>query len=200
MSKCPIVPPTKLIREHVNDEPHNQRKFGLVDVDSFKWSLLPLQLTKFSFVASDMNTQLFYLMEDFHGGSDGRVWLYATQSGKIGVMKLSARSDFTRETEAWINVWKVPFVRVMRILNFNSLLMPYAFHSGFVQGNIKFRPFGFWNRDEFTYADYNNSEVDAEFDLDCIRYYSENFGRPRRKLCRKWLKLDMCTETCVGDM
>jgi hypothetical protein len=167
MVNSPIDPPTQLIRHSIN-----QRKFGFVNRESFKWSLLPLTLTHFNFDTSRSDTSNFYLLEDFHGGADGRVWLCATQKGKLGVMKLSATSEFTHEKEVWTDVWQVSSVRTLQILGCNALLMPYAFHGGFVEGKLKFRPFGFWNRDNFELEDYNNLEVSAVFDLDCIAVYT----------------------------
>jgi hypothetical protein len=176
MVNSPIDSPTNLIRHSssTTSSSSNQRKFGFVDSESFKWSLLPPTLTKFTYRNSRIDTRHFYLLEDFLGGADGRVWLCATKSGHLGVVKFSSTSHFCHEMEVWQQAWNVPYVRTLQLLSCNALLMPYAFHGGFVNGEIKFRPFGFWHRDDFTDEDYNNVEVDAEFDLDRIACYTMN--------------------------
>jgi hypothetical protein len=41
----------------------------------------------------DKKTSLYYLLEDYHGGADGRVWLACNSSGKLLVLKLSKENQ-----------------------------------------------------------------------------------------------------------
>ena len=170
MAMCPVCPPTSLLRNASEADP---RRFAQVDAASFKWCSLPPKWSEdlLSYDSISTTTKKFYLIEDFHGGADGRVWLSITESGKVGVLKLSSETNFANELQVWNDVWKVG-ARVLKIIDCNALLMPFAFRGRIIEGQVKFIPFGVHGNNDFGLEKYNSSEVKASFDLGIIEIYS----------------------------
>ena len=177
MMMCPVSAPTALLRQSSEPDP---RKFGKVDTTTFSWQMLPSNITKLSYEMIGKGNQYYYLIEDFHGGADGRVWLCINSGGRIGVLKLSGTSSFEHELTAWTDIWNIA-VRRVTVLGCNALLMPYAFHGCIIDGTIRFRPFFFWHRDLISTADFNSLEVNADFDLDNIEKYTSDPERAARE-------------------
>jgi len=152
----------------------SRRKFGLVDGDSFKWSSLPANTEKLSYTLPGTNTKLFYLLQDFHGGADGRVWLSCSQSGHLVVLKMSSSSSFTTELNIWQKVWNVQNARIVKLLTVNALVMPYAFHATICEGTVKFRPFGEWTAENPSDQFYHSDVKDVVIDEDSLAGYRRN--------------------------
>eukprot|EP00981_Chlorochromonas_danica_P013375 scaffold6281_cov207-Ochromonas_danica.AAC.5 len=125
----------------------NGRKFGKVtcndSANKFCWEALP-PLLKPTFELPPPNTTQFYLLRDFHGGADGRVWLACSATGKLCVIKLSTTHDFKVEADHWCKIWDVR-ARCTLIMDAHALIMPFAFHAVLCHGNkVVFRPLNNW--------------------------------------------------------
>jgi hypothetical protein len=126
MAHSPHEPPAQLVdalrpRWHVAEAPpyHWKRLAG--------FTLKLLQ-------AVDARSTNFFLLQDYRGGADGRVWLVAAESsGALGVIKFPrrhlARHHLEVEAELWQTVWSVPWARVVVLAGEPALLMPFAFHA-----------------------------------------------------------------------
>mmetsp|Transcript_14575 Transcript_14575/g.13170 ORF Transcript_14575/g.13170 Transcript_14575/m.13170 type:complete len:511 (-) Transcript_14575:5-1537(-) len=70
----------------------------------------------------------YYLLRDFHGGSDGRVWLSTTKSGKLAVIKfLNDDSSADKEVEFW-HLLGFDSVYHIKLNKKTALVLPFAFH------------------------------------------------------------------------
>jgi hypothetical protein len=94
--------------------------------------------TELSFKPPASHTKSFYLLRDFHGGSDGRVWLACSDSGKLAVIKFfkldKDRAINTndkvlaqREMQRWRRCG-FNEVFVARLAGRHGLIMPFGFH------------------------------------------------------------------------
>jgi hypothetical protein len=94
----------------------------------------------------DSKSKRFLLLQDYHSGADGRVWLVAAaSSGALGVIKFPKkhRVDKLLEEEAklWQTIWHVPVsaARVVTVAGDAAMLLPFAFHAQFCgDGSIRF--------------------------------------------------------------
>ena len=140
MSSTSIQRPTwgRLVGER------DQRKYGLVMGEKFTWSMLPRDNFLLSFKAPSSGARKFYFLQDYHGGRDGRVWLAASTTGNLTVIKLSKSVCYDEEANFWGKIWDVE-VQVLKLLDANALRMPFAFH-GYQRDNKQpvFRPLEEW--------------------------------------------------------
>ena len=178
MSKSIIEPPTSFLgrgqRKGGLTERIDVRKYGFVDRIGFKWSALPSGLENLSFELPTARTKSFFLLEDFHGGADGRVWLAMNSSGRLCVLKLSDSTNFIEEACAWKVAWNAADVRVVQLLNCNALMMPFAFHA-FVEGSsVFFRGLHKWKSEDLSAESIMDSDVNAKFDKESVLHYYNN--------------------------
>jgi len=151
----------------------NRRKFCLVDGDSFHWCSLPATIEKLTYKFPDQRTKLFYLLQDFYGGADGRVWLSCSPSGCIVVLKMSSISQFTTELKIWKDVWNVKSTRIVSLLSVKALVVPYAFNAAICGGTVKFRRFGEWAA-EIPNDRFDSSDVFDVVNEDSLAIYVDN--------------------------
>jgi hypothetical protein len=71
--------------------------------NSFSWIVLPKTIKKLSLEPPDMSKNIpeLYLLRDFRGGSEGKVWLGCNKNGnlvmlKIPIIKQENSKDFAR--------------------------------------------------------------------------------------------------------
>jgi hypothetical protein len=114
-----------------------KRPYIVLKDNSWYWEK-GLNATKLSLFmptsVSDIN--FIFLLRDFHGGGDGRVWLASNSSGKLMVVKFPSRQDtseaeLARSADAEVSRWhQLGFCSVVRIqvLNRIAIIMPFAFH------------------------------------------------------------------------
>lgn len=141
MHHTQIEPPLDFVRS-VNGEP---RKYGFVKSDTFEWRAVP-DGYKLDYSLSAPQATCFYLLRDYHGGADGRVWLGATEGGNLAVINLSKSSKFDSECRAWKTIWEAKNARVCTLMGCNSLIIPYAFHAYCAHdGAIRFRSLYKWS-------------------------------------------------------
>jgi len=176
MNLSPINPPTVLLRSNRSEN----RKYGCFKLDDknntsiFKWESLPLK-EAFVYKLPRQNTKYFYLVQDYHGGADGRVWLSVNGGGCVCVLKLSTTSKFDHEAKAWCELWEQrAFCR--KILNSEALVLPFAFHCHLVGDKVIFRGLTSWTSTDLDSSIKNilHSEVDCEFVEDVVRKYCQN--------------------------
>jgi len=85
------------------------------------------------------NTKTFYLLQNYHGGGDGLVWLAASPKGELVVLKFPRRTSsvpqeevrdaLERECKHWQRV--AAGARIVTLDSKLALLMPFAFHARF---------------------------------------------------------------------
>jgi hypothetical protein len=117
------------------------------------------------------------LIQDYHGGADGRVWwLICSNSGKLGVMKLSKERTYEDEMIRWNNIWKCNTFTCKIFERVNALIMPFAFHGYCKEKRVTFRGLNHWTNGHSSVNDILYSEVSAEFDRGCLSsYFDEPF-------------------------
>ena len=122
----------------------DQRKYGLVTEKKFTWSILPHDNFSLTFEPAPINSSTFYLLQDYFYGSEGRVWLAASTTGNLTVIKLSKSVRYNKEAHYWREIWSVK-VQVLKLLGVNALRMPFAFH-GYLRDDKPpmFRPLEEW--------------------------------------------------------
>uniref|UniRef100_A0A7S0SRF7 DUF5898 domain-containing protein n=1 Tax=Chromulina nebulosa TaxID=96789 RepID=A0A7S0SRF7_9STRA len=154
----------------------SERKFGFINSDTFVWKCLskPESLT---YEMPPKNTRKFYLIQDFHGGRDGRVWLSISESGKLAVCKLTDSISYVNEAKLW-NLFWCDGVFTTTLLKANALIMPFVFHGhlDIVTENFTFRPiFGpkWINKVDCTAEDIRLSEISCDFDDSLERHFND---------------------------
>jgi hypothetical protein len=104
------------------------RKFAFVEENAYNWRALPLKLTSFSYEMPLPHSKSFYLVCSYHGGRDGKVWLAASSSGRLVVIKFVASAEgAAMEADRWIKVWKVK-ARSCTLVGAPAVLVPFVFH------------------------------------------------------------------------
>jgi hypothetical protein len=134
---------------------HNARKYGLVSTNNagptFIWKYLPTEESfKLQYSMPAINTTDFFLLDDYRGGNDGRVWLACSKSGRLVVIKLSKDRGYEIEKNMWHKIWGCDDVRVISLLDAHALLMPFTFHALSKRDEngiqkITFKPLSHWN-------------------------------------------------------
>ena len=140
------------------------RKYGLISDEGFTWQDLPLSFRLSYLITPTDPLDELYLLQDYGEGLDGRVWLAATASGSLTVVKMTRESVtveaplkkqrvgeegtgegqgevdrymhmYDCERELWRSVWGAESTVCRMFLNAYALLMPFAFH-----GWLYYRP------------------------------------------------------------
>jgi hypothetical protein len=167
-----VSPPSSLLRI---DSKSEQRRFGLISEDAFRWDMLPKNLTieSLTYTMPAKNTRNFYFLQDFHGGRDGRVWLAMNEGGRLSVIKLTKDRTYEEEVNNWNAIWEQEDVRTMTLMGANAMLMPVVFHAFTSDRGIVFRPIGpNWSADTTTTAaDIRQSEVKCDFNESLEKYF-----------------------------
>lgn len=118
------------------------RPYILLDQEEWTWTTLELKegvrterFLQYSRMPTKAATR-FLLLQDLHGGADGRVWMVCTTSGLLGVIKFGQpregedrdqrRQRLEVEGEVWRQVWHQQEVRVVTLAREPALLMPYV--------------------------------------------------------------------------
>jgi hypothetical protein len=133
-----------------------------------------------------------YLLEDYHSGADGRVWLACNAEGHLLVIKLSTDRQYEQEARAWRDIWQCDGVRATRLMDANALLMPFAFHGVLCSSHphsrrrIHFRSLSHWREDEedLSVEDILESSAVNTFDEQQLRGYYEDPWRAAEEAVR----------------
>lgn len=88
--------------------------------------------TQLTLVPPRKNSTDFYLLRDYYGGTDGRVWLAASNSGHICILKF-LRDDENEEEliDQEINNWRAAGISTAFKCRLNrryAMVLPYAYH------------------------------------------------------------------------
>ena len=117
----------------------------------------------------------FYLLQDFGGGGDGRVWLACSTNGNVCVIKFlhetkNGKDILEQEKNIWICIWNLP-ARVVQLFDQHALIIPYVetnpenvsdtkkiqstksaieklAKGGFIHNDLHWRHVGFYNKEE----------------------------------------------------
>jgi uncharacterized protein (UPF0335 family) len=174
-----VEPPTSLTRS--TGEP---RKFGYVHEDHFTWTILPGKcINALTYDMPTSQTRNFYLIQDFHGGRDGRVWLAVSDLGKVAVVKMSHERTYVKEAEAWKLIWGEKLAYTTTLLSANALVMPFVFHGYYQNQKVTFRPFGAkWTGGECTIDDIYASEILVKFNESLEIYFNNPMNAAKEAL------------------
>ena len=154
MASSTVIPVTTLLPT----PSETGRKYGLISAEgTFTWQDLPLFLRLSYLMKPTDPLDKVYVLQDYGEGLDGRVWLAATASGGLTVVKMTRASVtveaplkkqrvseegvgkgqgevgrymhmYDRERELWRSVWGAESTVCRTFLNAYALLMPFAFH------------------------------------------------------------------------
>jgi hypothetical protein len=155
------------------------RKYGKVELGggkSFLYEALPCnEEFGIQYAMPSAQSLYCYLLVDFYGGRDGRVWLGCNASGHLTVIKLSTDRCYETEAAVWKDVWGVAEVRTTVILDAQALLMPFAFHGVRVGSRVRFNSFAQWDgEEELTVIVILESEALNKFDEEQLRSYYDD--------------------------
>ena len=110
--------------------------------DSCSWTLLPKSINKLSLKPPDLSANIteFYLLRDFRGGSEGKVWLRCNKEGNLVILKIpiikfkkttesidSAIVKLTNECDMWNLVYGANTAKIVSLDDEKTLLMPVVF-------------------------------------------------------------------------
>lgn len=161
MAHSPHEPPAQLVDAL-------RPRWRVAEAPPYHWK----RLTNFTLKllqAVDIRSASFFLLQDYRGGADGRVWLVAAESsGALGVIKFPrrhlARHHLEAEAELWKKVWGARSTRVVVLADEPALLMPFAFHAHRCpDGSLHFLPPDHLRPDQTVsyLSDVDPAELDA---------------------------------------
>jgi len=109
------------------------RPYVQLSNDGWLWSVKP-QNTNLSLIPPNCRSEKFFLLRDYYGGTDGKVWLAASQQGNLCVLKFL--KDVTVEdtqtlVEKEVAMWHKMGIMETFACELNktwAIVMPYAFH------------------------------------------------------------------------
>lgn len=109
------------------------RRYPLFSTDTWDWTPLDENF-KLSYCMPPAHTSKFYLLQQYHGGADGLVWLAASAAGNLVVLKFGFGQDreqvkksLNAEAERWQRLWGAN-ARTIKLFRRWVLVMPFAFH------------------------------------------------------------------------
>jgi hypothetical protein len=102
-----------------------------------KWARLGVK--SLSLTPPSDQTLCYFLLQDYHGGRDGRVWLACSETGNLAVLKFLKQpfsgsrdlmADAEAEAQLWNDFWGAKaFVKTFSGFNANPcVVMPFVFH------------------------------------------------------------------------
>lgn len=150
MNNTPGSIPTTLIDSIRN------RYYIQLNERTYDWIKLPADGIVLSYEPPPKQTRKYYLLQDYHGGADGRVWLACSTTGKLVVIKFGSRRggltevDITTRLEQEAEYWRHCYgltsssVRVETLNSLPALLMPFAFHGRLTENGFRFLPPNEW--------------------------------------------------------
>jgi len=157
------------------------RKHAKIDItkneNTFGWEMLPTvnKGFKLQYSMPSSDTQYLYLLEDYHGGADGRVWLACNSGGRLVVVKYSKENNFSEEAKLWNEIWEQNTVITTTTLGCNAVFMPFTYHALCRDGKISFKPLSHWSAHQHEDIDkILNSEISDKLDNDEFIKYSND--------------------------
>jgi hypothetical protein len=101
-----------------------------IEINENTWYWKAKIFDNVSFDFPPPQTQYFYLLRDFHGGADGKVWLACNSSGKLVIVKFLKHNDAIKANLEVARWKKLGFTKVstMKLMGRQSILLPFAFH------------------------------------------------------------------------
>lgn len=145
MYHSPITPVTRFSR----DRPYIAMTKSSWQWESVKWSATFQPNYK---VMPSTQPNKLYLVDDFGGGRDGRVWLAVTKKGEMCVIKFDHtgnREALEKEAKHWQHIWGKKEVQVITLCGRPALMMPYM------------KPIEDWNDAEIKKAIVEAAEIMA---------------------------------------
>jgi hypothetical protein len=109
---------------------------------SCSWTILPKSIKMLSLKPPDLSTDIteLYLLRDFRGGSEGKVWLGCNKQGNLVILKIpiiefkktkesidSAIIKFENECNMWNRVYGANTAKIVILGDQKTLLMPVVF-------------------------------------------------------------------------
>ncbi len=132
-----------------NDTSRKYAKIEIKDVEKkFYWQMLPTEDFKLQYKMPNNKTKYLYLLEAYHGGADGNVWLACNSGGHLLVIKYSEENNFDEEASMWREIWGQHSVTTSTVLKCNAMFMPFTYHALCHDGNITFKPLSHWNANQ----------------------------------------------------
>ncbi|KAB2877428.1 hypothetical protein F9K33_16430 [bacterium] len=125
---------------------HSKRSYIFMSRDQWVWQSGIPNITQLSFKPPRKNSDTFYLLRDFHGGADGRVWLachveksrmLGASKGRLAVVKFQRRiaegrkGDELQRVKAEVDRWHalgITSVYWTTLCGRHAVVMPFAFH------------------------------------------------------------------------
>jgi len=157
------------------------RKHAKIDItkneNTYGWEMLPTvnKGFKLQYSMPSSDTQYLYLLEDYHGGADGRVWLACNSGGRLIVVKYSKENNFSEEAKLWHKIWEQNAVITTTTLGCNAVFMPFTYHALCRDGKITFKSLSHWNAHQHEDIDkILNSEISDKLDNDEFIKYSND--------------------------
>lgn len=122
----------QLVANLVNPVPFLSKNRSYIVMKERKWVWRSnITTEEVSFIMPDQTIKEFYLLHDFHGGADGRVWLAGqAKTGAMVVIKFPQEDELQtvrKEVSYWHRVG-FPEVYHLKLANRQAIIMPFAFH------------------------------------------------------------------------
>jgi hypothetical protein len=108
----------------------NIRTFIELSKQTWRWTTVTSP-PKYTLYPPEETTDKFHLLRDYHGGSDGRVWLAAAVgSGRLAVIKFLCTEDAESQASLEANVWQTLGFSAYscQLMGKFCVVMPYALH------------------------------------------------------------------------
>jgi hypothetical protein len=151
---------------------HPKRMYQTINLDSNDVGYRTLPEVKFTYkFPPHGTTKYYYILRVYQRTGDGKVALWCTESGNLGVLKFFFGDDddddgtmnAEREAQAWEKLWGV-HVLVKKLLGKICVFMPFVFHIRRYDDGLRFCPVQAWNYrfEQPSWEDVLGSYVDQD--------------------------------------
>ena len=149
-----------------------------------------LKATQLKMEPPARNTKVFYLLRDYHGGSDGRVWLACSQKGNLSVIKF-----FKREQDNGVNVNDTALAQ-KELKYWERCGFSQVFVTKLAMRSALILPFGFHYRDSDVKIDYS-WWISSNEPVQCIEHYNSILSLVKDEVAPT--VLEACVELCAKN-
>ena len=146
---------SKVPCDHVAGYLAKNRQYQCANMDSidYKYRRLP-QITQFTY-RFDEKGQVFYFLTVYKKTGDGKIGLYSTKNGSVGVAKFilphdededpqATKERADEEADKWKSIWGVT-TPVVKLLQKHVVLMPFTFHIRQYSDKLQWCSLNDWN-------------------------------------------------------
>ncbi len=152
---------------------HPKRMYQTIKLDSKEVGYRTLPKVTFTYQFPPHGaTKYYYILRVYRRTGDGKVALWCTENGNLGVLKFcfddddDGKRNAEREAQGWKELWGIS-VLVKKVLGNYCVFMPFVFHIRRYVDGLRFCPVQAWNHkfDQPSWEDLFGCDVTEDSEL-----------------------------------